>query len=81
MNTPPLAPHESLELHEFLNFKTLCLAKSKLMQGIVFDQELKELMQKDVEQTTQAIAEVQAIYARAPFQAPVPQNRPTPILN
>ncbi|AHV96048.1 hypothetical protein [Paenibacillus sabinae] len=81
MTTQILAPHESMELHEALNFKTLCLAKSKLMQGIVFDQELKDLMQKDVEQSIQAIAELQAVYARAPFQAPVPTNRPTPILN
>ncbi|GIP38551.1 spore coat protein F-like protein YraG [Paenibacillus sp. J31TS4] len=77
---PSLAPHESLELHEALNFKTLCLAKSKLMQGLVFDQELKALMQKDVEQSAQAIAELQTVYAKAPFQAPVPPNRPTPIV-
>ncbi|MGD8191444.1 spore gernimation protein GerQ [Brevibacillus ginsengisoli] len=81
MNKQPLAPHESLELHEALNFKTLCLAKSKLMQGLVFDQELKALMQKDVVQSTQAIAQLQEIYSRSPFQAPVPQSRPTPILN
>ncbi|NIK76496.1 hypothetical protein FHS15_001621 [Paenibacillus castaneae] len=81
MHTQTLAPHESMELHEALNFKTLCLAKSKLMQGIVFDQELKNLMQKDVVQSIQAIADLQAIYARAPFQAPLLQNRPTPILN
>lgn len=81
MNQQTLASHESMELHEMLNFKTLCLAKSKLMQGLVFDQELKALMQKDVGQSTQAIAELQAVYARAPFQAPVPQSRPTPILN
>ncbi|MFH5182363.1 spore gernimation protein GerQ [Paenibacillus sp. TAB 01] len=76
-----LAPHEALELHEALNFKTLCLIKSKLMQGLVFDQELKALMQKDVVQSEEAIAELQAIYERAPFQAPVPPNKPTPILN
>lgn len=81
MQRQPLAPHESLELHELLNFKTLCLAKSKLIQGLVFDQELKDLMQKDVEHTSQAIAELQAVYVNAPFQAPVPHNRPTPILN
>lgn len=81
MNMQALAAHEAMELHEMLNFKTLCLAKSKLMQGLVFDQELKDLMQKDVEQSTQAIADLQAIYAKAPFQAPVPKNRPTPILN
>ncbi|KAF6586971.1 MULTISPECIES: spore gernimation protein GerQ [Paenibacillus] len=76
-----LAAHESLEIHEVLNFKTLCLAKSKLMQGLVFDQELKDLMEKDVQQSIQAIADLQAIYAKAPFQAPVPDSRPTPILN
>jgi similar to spore coat protein len=78
MNMSTLAPHESMELHEALNFKTLCLAKSKLMQGLVFDQELKALMQKDVILSTQQIAELQAIYARVPFQAPIP-NSPTPI--
>lgn len=76
-----LAAHESLDIHEALNFKTLCLAKSKLMQGLVFDQELKALMQKDVEQSAQAIAELRAIYQNAAFQSPVPQNRPTPIIN
>lgn len=81
MNQQPfLAAHESLEIHEALNFKTLCLAKSKLMQGLVFDQELKDLMQKDVEQTIQAIADLQTVYARAPFHAKVPEFRPTPIL-
>ncbi|WP_248931170.1 spore gernimation protein GerQ [Paenibacillus hamazuiensis] len=77
----PLAPHEALEIHEAINFKTLCLAKSKLMQGIVFDQELKDLMQKDVDQSIQALADLQALYQRAPFSAPVPDRRPAPILN
>lgn len=81
MDTQKLAAHESLDLHEAINFKTLCLAKSKLMQGLVFDQDLKNLMQKDVEQSIQALSELQVIYERAPFEAPVPQSRPTPIIN
>lgn len=80
-NQHTLAEHESLEIHELLNFKTLCLAKSKLMQGLVFDQELKDLMQKDVQQSMQAIVDLKAVYAKAPFQSPVPEYRPTPILN
>lgn len=76
-----LAPHEALEIHEAINFKTLCLAKSKLMQGLVFDQELRALMEKDVQQTIQAIADLQSVYAKAPFHAPVPEYRPTPIIN
>lgn len=81
MDIKKLADHESLDLHEVINFKTLCLAKSKLMQGLVFDQDLKALMQKDVEQSIQSLGELQAIYQHAPFEAPVPQNRPTPIVN
>lgn len=81
MNKQLLAAHESLEIHELLNFKTLCLAKSKLMQGLVFDQDLRALMEKDVQQTMEAIAELQGIYAQAPFRTGVPENRPTPILN
>ncbi|MCM3543541.1 spore gernimation protein GerQ [Priestia megaterium] len=81
MDIQKLADHESLDLHEVINFKTLCLAKSKLMQGLVFDDDLRALMQKDVEQSIQALRELQTIYQRAPFEAPVPQNRPTPIIN
>lgn len=81
MDIQKLADHESLDLHEVINFKTLCLAKSKLMQGLVFDHDLRALMQKDVEQSMQALGELQTIYQRAPFEAPVPQNRPTPIIN
>ncbi|MNV12053.1 hypothetical protein D3C71_1026400 [compost metagenome] len=62
-----LAPHESLDIHEVLNFKTLCLAKSKMMQGLVFDQDLRALMQKDVDQSVKAIAQLQSLYSRAPI--------------
>ncbi|WP_309119478.1 spore gernimation protein GerQ [Paenibacillus sp.] len=81
MNHATLAAHESLDLHETLNLKTLCLAKSKLMQGLVFDQELRALMQKDVEQSLKALADLQALYEKAPFRTPVPVIRPTPILD
>ena len=81
MEKRELAAHESLDLHEIINFKTLCVAKSKLMQGLVFDQDLKTLMEKDVQQASQDLADLQAVYERAPFQAPVPQNRPTSIIN
>ncbi|AUZ27219.1 spore gernimation protein GerQ [Bacillus subtilis] len=81
MDHQTLAAHEALDLHEIVNFKTLCIAKSKLMQGLVFDQDLKDLMQKDVQQSIQDLTDLQAFYERAPFQAPVPESRPTPIIN
>ncbi|OXS58192.1 hypothetical protein [Rossellomorea vietnamensis] len=81
MDKYQLAPHESLDLHEAINLKTLSVAKSKLMQGLVFDQDLRELMQKDVQQSMLDLAELQQIYKHAPFEAPVPQSRPTPIID
>ncbi|MBK4203776.1 spore gernimation protein GerQ [Bacillus spizizenii] len=81
MDHQTLAAHEAVDLHEIVNFKTLCIAKSKLMQGLVFDQDLKDLLQKDVQQSIQDLTDLQAVYERAPFQAPVPQSRPTPIIN
>lgn len=81
MESKKLALHESLDLHEVINFKTLCLAKSKLMQGLVFDQDLKDLMKKDVNQSIQALSELREIYKQVPFETDVPQSRPTPIIN
>lgn len=56
-----LTLHEAMEVHEMLNFKTICLTKSKLMQGLVFDQELKVLLQRDVEQSMKAIHILQSL--------------------
>jgi similar to spore coat protein len=57
-----LALHETMETHEILNFKTVCLLKSKLMQGICFDNELKELMEKDVQQSINDVNELLSYY-------------------
>ncbi|GAE24389.1 spore coat protein F [Halalkalibacter wakoensis JCM 9140] len=43
-----LGIHETLELHELLTFKSLCLTKASIMQGLVTDETLKSIMQKDV---------------------------------
>jgi similar to spore coat protein len=63
-----LAPHETMEIHEMLNFKTLCLAQSKFMQGLVFDRDLKHLMQKDVELTIKHIEQLQGLYQKIQLQ-------------
>lgn len=66
MEQQNLALHEAMEIHELLNFKTVCLTKSKMMQGLVFDQDLKALMQKDVEQSIPAINDLEKLIKRAP---------------
>jgi similar to spore coat protein len=55
--------HETMELHELLNFKTLCLIKSKMISGVVFDKELKALLEKDVQQSIPAVNELEKLYA------------------
>lgn len=66
MEQPKIALHETMEIHEMLNFKTVCLTKSKMLQGLVFDQDLKALLQKDVEQSIPAINDLENLLKRAP---------------
>ncbi|KIL50621.1 hypothetical protein [Jeotgalibacillus soli] len=65
MDQEKLTFHETMETHEILNFKTVCLLKSKMMQGVVFDQDLKALMEKDVKQSIRDIKELQNLYSKA----------------
>ncbi|MFE8699387.1 spore coat protein [Cytobacillus sp. FJAT-54145] len=65
MENKTLAFHETMDTHEILNFKTVCLMKSKLMQGVCFDNELKALMEKDVQHSRAAIQELKQLYTGA----------------
>lgn len=62
MSNERLAIHETLETHEIINFKTVSLLRSKLMMGICFNNELKQLMAKNVEQSIQDINELIPFY-------------------
>ncbi|NPC92679.1 hypothetical protein HOO54_10665 [Bacillus sp. WMMC1349] len=55
------AIHETLELHELLMFKNLCLTKSATMTGLVKDQELKDILQRDASRTKQQIEHLQGL--------------------
>jgi similar to spore coat protein len=57
--------HETMDTHELLNLKTLGLLKSKLMQGVVFDQDLRKLMQKNVDASVVDIKELMRLYPYA----------------
>lgn len=65
MNEDRLAYHETVDLHEVLNFKTVCLMKSKMMQGLVLNQELSALMEKDVQYNIAAITELKELYSKS----------------
>lgn len=66
MDKETLALHETMDTHEILNFKTVCLLRSKLMQGICFDNDLKALMEKDVQQGIKDINELLRFYKKPP---------------
>lgn len=66
MERDNLAPNETMQIHEMLNFKTVCMTTSKMMEGVVFDQELKALLERDVQQSILSIQELQKLIAKAP---------------
>jgi similar to spore coat protein len=66
MDEQCLSLHETMQVHEMLNFKTVCMTTSKMLQGIVFDQDLKALMAKDVNQSIVSIADLQHLLSKAP---------------
>lgn len=65
MEKEKLAFHEMVDTHELMNAKTVGLLKSKLMQGVVFDQDLRKLMQKNVDMSVVDIRELQRLYSYA----------------
>jgi similar to spore coat protein len=64
MEQQGLAVHETMELHELLMFKSCCMTKSKTMQGLVADEDLKSIMQLDVEQSSKAVKGLQNLLSR-----------------
>lgn len=60
-----LALHETLELHELLTFKTCCLTKSSTMQALVSDNELKTLLEQDVQTSQRNMKELQDLLSKA----------------
>ncbi len=64
MSNITLGVHETLELHEIMAFKSLCLTKSSTMSGFVQDNELKNLLTQDVNQTKSHIQTLQQFVPR-----------------
>lgn len=65
MEHESLGYHETVDTHEMINFKTVCLLKSKMIQGVCFDNDLKKLLVKDVKQSLNDLQELKALYKRA----------------
>jgi similar to spore coat protein len=61
-----LALNETMQIHELLNLKTVCMTTSKLMEGVVFDQDLKKLLERDVQSSIADIGALQTLLQQAP---------------
>jgi similar to spore coat protein len=61
MENQSFAPNETIQLHELLTFKNLCLTKSFTMSPLVSDDELKSILQQDVSATQQHIKELKGL--------------------
>jgi similar to spore coat protein len=61
-----LAPNEAMQIHEMLNLKTISMTTSKLMEGVVFDQDLKALLEQDVQHSIVTIGNLQKLLEKAP---------------
>ncbi|WP_340640680.1 hypothetical protein [Bacillus atrophaeus] len=55
--------HETLDLHELLVFKNLCLTKSSTMTGLVQDQELRDILEQDALKTRRQVMRLQSLLA------------------
>lgn len=64
MEQKNLTLHETMEIHEMLNFKTICMTMSKLTQGVVFDQELKNLLNQDTQQSIKDVEALQGLLVK-----------------
>jgi similar to spore coat protein len=60
-----IAPHESVQLHEILTFKNLCLTKSLTMSKLVSDEELKSIMKADANLGEEHVRELRALMEEA----------------
>ena len=56
-----LAPHEKIELHELLSFKTVGCTKASTMKGLVSDNDLKDLMSDEVKIGKKHLTELQGL--------------------
>jgi similar to spore coat protein len=57
--TKYLGLHETLDLHELLTFKNLCLTKATTMSVLAQDPELKAILSEDAASGTQHIQQLQ----------------------
>lgn len=67
--TKHLALHETLDLHELLAFKNLCLTKSATMSKLAQDVELQAILESDSQAGIRHIQQLQEFLTKREEQA------------
>lgn len=70
MNQQVTAPNETMQLHELLTLKNLCLTKSITMKPLVADDELKSILQQDITATEQHIRQLRNLMEQSNIAVP-----------
>jgi similar to spore coat protein len=65
-----LAPNETMQLHELLTLKNLCLTKSITMSPLVSDEELKSILKQDINTSEQHVKELSALLDKSSIARP-----------
>lgn len=65
MHNNRLAAHETLDLHELIGMKNLCVAKSATMMGMVSDSQLRSFLQQDMQTATQQAHQIQSLLSNS----------------
>lgn len=61
MNNQNLTVHEALEIHELMQFKTVCAHKAAAMSPMVQDPALQTLLTQDVQMSKQQLQQLQQL--------------------
>lgn len=69
MDQRATAPHETIQLHELLTMKNLCITKSSTMSVLVSDEELKSILQNDVTTSQQHVKELSELMKHSTIAA------------
>ena len=70
MQQQGLAPNETMQLHEILTLKNLCLTKSVTMSPLVSDDELKTILKNDIKTSEQHIKELRGYLEQSRIASP-----------
>lgn len=65
MKNEVIAPNETMQLHEILTFKNVCLTKSITMSPLVSDDELKAILKQDASTSQKHIEELKELMEKS----------------